>query len=843
MADGPHRDPAPGDSGRFSRTPRERGSYEPYDAFEGDLVGPPSGRHHLLPPPAPRHPPPQAFRPSPSRPGPHIPPQAGHPYATGPQPVDRPHSAGPQPFSEPYSTGSRSFIEPYSTGSHPMDRRHTTGSQPIDRRHTGPQPLDRPHSTGPQPPNELHHTGRQSLVRPYATGPQPIDRPPSAEPHHTGPQAFDGPYSTGSHPTGGWHHTGPQPFGEPYPNGEPPGTAGRHHTGPQSFGGHHHTGPQPYSNGTPLEPGGGWPQTGPFGEPYPNGDQSTDEPYPNGHQPAFDGAPQPWLGQRPFGDGAQHMMPEDAGPFGELASGTRTLTTDEREHDIPAQRRALPASPAEEDDYPPTRLRAKKSRRNRRVVLATKGSAAAVAVAVVLATGFAWGNKKWSDDKFRQVAALDPGSAAIIDPAKQRGDHNFLLIGTDTRDGAEAEDPAGGARSDTVMVAHIPADRSRVVVVSFPRDLQVERPACEGWDPSAGRYTGERTAGDPAAKLNTAYAVGGPRCATRVVQQLTGLNVNHFVGIEFAGFKGMVDAVGGVRMCVERPIVDQYLGTVVEAPGEVTLTGDKALDLVRARHVDGDPTSDLGRVRRQQQLIAALVRTAMSDRVLFDRGRLGGLVDAMAANTITDNVGADELIELGTSLNGVDAGKVTFVTLPTTGGANGNEELRADEAKSLFRALIDDAPLPGAQPSPAAADPAGTGEPPTATVPPEQIKLQVLNGTGQDGLASSVARKLRDVGFEVVKVDNTQPAARTVIRFSATRELQARTASAALPGAVLLLDPSMGGAVELVLGGGFDGAVNGVQLGQPVPDQPIEQAQQQPSAVLDTISGADTACA
>jgi hypothetical protein len=183
----------------------------------------------------------------------------------------------------------------------------------------------------------------------------------------------------------------------------------------------------------------------------------------------------------------------------------------------PEAQPAAEDAPAEE-----TRLQRKKSRRRNRTSFFGKILAGVVALLVFAATGVAWGFKTWVDSSQRQVDALDQNSAAILDRSAQYGDENFLLVGSDTRDGAAAEDGVGdasvvgGARSDTVMVAHIPADRKRVVVVSFPRDLEVKRPACEGWDAKSGNYTGKQQAAADNVKINTAYAVGGPKCVTKM---------------------------------------------------------------------------------------------------------------------------------------------------------------------------------------------------------------------------------------------------------------------------------------------------------------------------------------
>lgn len=502
--------------------------------------------------------------------------------------------------------------------------------------------------------------------------------------------------------------------------------------------------------------------------------------------------------------------------------------------------------------------------------LAGKIAVAALATGIFAVTAIAWGTKQWVDDKIRYVPALDPDSPSIVDKERQLGDENFLLVGSDSRAGASPADRVGdtkavpGARSDTLMLAHIPADRSRVVVVSFPRDLEIDRPACPAWDPVSGAYLPTTNPARNFVKINSAYQSGGPLCTTKVVQQLTGLSINHYIGIDFNGFKSMVDAVDGVRVCVQRPVFDDILGPIVDAPGPVELTGDKALAFVRARHVRGDPTSDYGRIRRQQRFISALMREAMSNRVLLDPGRLEDFVDAFAANTVADNLGVDQLLTLAQSLHGLDAGRVTFVTVPTTGGANarGNEELRADDTAALFRAIIDGTPLPGERPAAPSADPPAAnrdpkaqagGAPPGPTVQPREIRLQVLNGTERSGLAGQAARDLKAAGFDIVKVDGaSEQVTRTVIRYAKEREAHARTVAAAVPTAVLREDPTMGTAIELVLGTNFDGRVlvplDGAPLDGAPPGRvpPPSGPPPAPPALPDdlaTVNAADTACA
>jgi LCP family protein required for cell wall assembly len=283
------------------------------------------------------------------------------------------------------------------------------------------------------------------------------------------------------------------------------------------------------------------------------------------------------------------------------------------------------------------------------------------------------------------------------------------------------------------MVAHIPADRQRVVVTSFPRDLEIDRPECQRWDPAQSKTTDEKVAEQKIAKLNTAYAVGGPPCITKVIQQLTGLRINHFVGIDFNGFKEMVDAVHGVTVHNEIPIDDTVLGKVLLETGDVTISGDQALNFVRARHVKGDKTSDYGRIKRQQEFIGALLRKVMSSDVVLDPGKLSDFITAFAKATFGDNLGVKQMMTLAQSMKGLDSSKITFLTVPTVGLPNtrGNEVLVRSKTKALFDALRNNTPLPN----------------PNAPIPPsEQTPTSTAKSPSKTTSKTSTSKKTGTTG-------------------------------------------------------------------------------------------------
>ncbi|MGW0043507.1 LCP family protein [Rhodococcus sp. NPDC003348] len=486
-----------------------------------------------------------------------------------------------------------------------------------------------------------------------------------------------------------------------------------------------------------------------------------------------------------------------------------------------------PDVPAQVGPSSTTRLVASKRRKQRRLRAIGRVGTALVAVIVLAMTGVVWGYLRATDNGFSQVAALDPESSDVVDPGGQYGDETYLIVGTDTRAGtngglgAGSVEDAEGARADTVILVNVPADRSRVVAVSFPRDLDIVRPDCQAWDNDAGKYTSETNYGADNDKLNSAYAYGGPKCLVKVIQKLSGMKIGHFIGMDFSGFESMVNEVGGVEVCTTAPLIDGELGTVLANPGKQTLDGATALNYVRARKVDAEGNGDYGRIKRQQVFLSSLLRSAMSNKVLFDPGKLNGFINAFTRETFVQNVDTKSLVTLGRSLQKVDAGAVTFLTVPTAGTNElGNEIPRLDDIKAIFQAIIDDEPLPGEERKhDAAATSAAATPPATAVTPapaagvlavdPSMVSVQVSNASGVTGVAAEAAETLGAHGFPIYSVGNySGTSSSTLVRFAAGNEEQAATVAASIPGAQLLeSDDLYGGIVDVVLGSDFSGTV------------------------------------
>ncbi|MFD4672194.1 LCP family protein [Lentzea sp. NPDC058450] len=516
---------------------------------------------------------------------------------------------------------------------------------------------------------------------------------------------------------------------------------------------------------------------------------------------------------------------------------------------------AEPVVPGEEEGVRQVTGRTPQQRKMMRT--ARIGAIAAAAV-VFASTGVGWAAMKWADSKIQRIDALGGNSQAVQQAEKQLGDENFLLVGSDTRAGAKAgdnvgtQDQEGGARSDVIMLAHIPKDRKRMVIVSLPRDVRVDRPDCRQWNPDNGQYAGP-LAPEKGVMANSVYNDGGPECVANLMTQLSGLKINHFVSIDFVGFREMSTAIGGVEICSPTPIIDDELGVVLDKAGKYTLKGDQALSYVRARKVQakGDGGTDFDRIKRQQGFLSAMLRQALSNEVLLSPTKLNNFINALTKSTVGDNIDVASLLELANSLQSLDAGRVSFVTMPhwtdegpTKSNDDNIERLKDDDIKALFQTIIDGTPLPqekAAEPKPGENN--APAQQPGTLVDPKEVSIQVLNGDSSNGgAAASTSNALQQQGFKVVRQGNApEQAPKTIIRYSKGNENKAATLKAAVPIAELVEAPEMGGAVQLVIGANYDEKVQAPKPGQQ--GTPQGQPQGQAGNDLSIVNAAQDPCA
>lgn len=497
---------------------------------------------------------------------------------------------------------------------------------------------------------------------------------------------------------------------------------------------------------------------------------------------------------------------------------------------------------------PDAAVREEEPKRSRRPIYLGRSIAAVVAVCSLTVTGGAWQWSNVKNNRLNHVEALDPNSRDIRDPNAQYGDENFLIIGVDTRAGANSAMGAGdtsdaeGTRSDTMMLVNIPANRKRVAVVSFPRDLAIQPTLCEVWNEDTKSYGPDKAYTE--TKLNSAFAFGGPKCLVKVIQKMSGLNINRFLGVDFAGFSKMVDALGGVEVCTPTPIEDYELGTVLQNAGRQTIDGHTALQYVRARQVTTEYNGDYGRIKRQQLFLSSLLRSMISHNTFFSLSKLNNVVNTFIDDSYVDNIRTKDLVDLGQSLQDVKAGRITFLTVPTDGtDSEGNETPRTTDIRKIFDAIINDDPLPGellpdgtrvpmpgtttqdttlaasehgaaselgetstAPPTPAATP---TEQVDLVTTEPSEINVHVSNSTGQTGLAASAASQLSNYGFGITTTDDYPSALpTTTVFFSPGHEQQAATVAASFGGAKLQRITGAQTTVRVVLGSDYASTAN-----------------------------------
>lgn len=261
------------------------------------------------------------------------------------------------------------------------------------------------------------------------------------------------------------------------------------------------------------------------------------------------------------------------------------------------------------------------------------------------------------------------GNIVSMDIATQLGDRpdvvikgaiNVLVMGSDTREGKNGEGIGGSTPglSDTTLLLHLSNNRQFAYGVSLPRDAMVEMPACR-------RKNGNGTDDGGLRQFNAAYAIGGPACTVKTVEHLTGVRINHFIVVDFVGFKGMVEALDGVTMCVPEEVNDT-VGHIQLPAGTYTMDGQQALDYVRVRHDLGAPTGDIGRMKRQQAFLSAMIEKVVSAGTLANPVRLYNFLNAATKSLTTDPGFANlkELGSLGNQLKGIGLDHVQFITVP-----------------------------------------------------------------------------------------------------------------------------------------------------------------------------------
>ncbi len=387
-----------------------------------------------------------------------------------------------------------------------------------------------------------------------------------------------------------------------------------------------------------------------------------------------------------------------------------------------------------------------------------------------------------------------PGEEVLDDPevVETVDRTTILLVGSDSRDGLSDEqlqaigtEETGTDLTDTIILLQIDPATDAAAMLSFPRDLVVER--CNG---SRGR-------------INQAYFIGeeqgeglGPACLVRTIESVTGIGIDHYARVNFAGFVQAVDALGGVSFYIDEPLRDRFSGLDIPA-GCVEFDGVTAIQFVRARRLD----SDFGRIARQQRFAREMIDKATSVGTLVNPAAVAQLIGAVSDTLETDTeFGVRQMVELVNSVRGISAGTVDARTVPGYTGFLGEASVVyaiEDEAEALYRAFRSGELLP---------ENVGTAGAPVALSPSNVIPIEIDNGSSVDGLAEETAEVLEALGFSVAGTGTAPNYGfdASLILYPPDRQDQAQLLSETLGGIAINAGNGEMDQLKLILGDRFD---------------------------------------
>ncbi|WP_149259095.1 LCP family protein [Actinomadura sp. K4S16] len=456
--------------------------------------------------------------------------------------------------------------------------------------------------------------------------------------------------------------------------------------------------------------------------------------------------------------------------------------------------------------------RAAVSARRQKRFLTLTGTASAF---VLLTSGGAWAFQNYVTGMIDKVSVGGLGKGKDT----PKGAMTILVAGVDRRQGLTKEQQKAaklghepGERSDTMMLVHVSRDHDSVSVVSLPRDSYVTIPGHKSNGSEGAK--GTRVPARP-GKLTWAYQFGGPDLTVSTIKQATGVSIDHYVEVNFYGFVHMVDALGGVDVCTEQAIDDKKSGLRLPA-GKSHVDGLKALAFARARYsLTGG--SDLGRIDRQQQFIASMMKQALSTKTLGDPVKSTKFLNASLKSLRVDEKLADNLPGLADQMKNLSTDDLTFAKVPLSNpGYNAvlwnapspQSTVQWDQhkARDLFTRLRRDQPLAAESPKPSATPTKKAAD--ELTVPPDEISVRVLNAIGTRGLATQAGGQLRKAGFKVSVAPGVARRGQqtTQILYGPKREDSAKTLAAAIPDAKLKKVSSLGSQIQVMVGADWDGS-------------------------------------
>lgn len=408
----------------------------------------------------------------------------------------------------------------------------------------------------------------------------------------------------------------------------------------------------------------------------------------------------------------------------------------------------------------------------------------ALSALVLLASGTSWALTGWMSGALNRFDVF--GGLSEDDRPEQTGGLTFLVIGSDNRDemGREAQEDLSvgstpGQRSDSMMLVRLHHDRDHITVVGIPRDLWVDVPG-QGPD-----------------KINAAYAHGGPQLAVRTVESVTDVRVDHYVEVDFNGFVDVVDALGGIEVCLPEAIHDPKAHLDMEA-GTHRVDGTEALAFARTRATS---RGDLDRIERQQQVLSAMLDRAMSTETLSDPAKLTDFLDsALSSVTVDQGLDTGAINELAYQMRDLDMGEVTFTQVPIADmeywTPRGDVAVLWDEpaARELFASVRADRPIGGSSEEESQEEP---------ELRPDDVRVQVFNGIGTAGLGAQLDAELAAAGFRVsAPAQNWSrlDVATTQVRHGPDDAAAAEYVAGMMPGSRTVEDTALDGGLQIVIG-------------------------------------------
>lgn len=458
---------------------------------------------------------------------------------------------------------------------------------------------------------------------------------------------------------------------------------------------------------------------------------------------------------------------------------------------------------------------------------------AAIGLTVILVSGTLYAYAKYRNvfDGIKHEVISGLGAR----PPKLNNALNILVIGSDNRAGRNGKigGQAQGQRSDTVMVAHISPGGGRIVVLSFPRDTVIPIYSC----PPEPGFVGQSYQPGAIEQLNASFAYGGANCLWKTIEHTTGIRLDNFIQLDFTGFISVINAIGGVPVCLPTAIHPTSYDHLRLKAGKHLLKGYRALEFWRLRE-DFGLGSDLQRIQRDQLLMVGLVQRILKTRVLDSLTKTWAIVnDISKAHALTADAGltTGRIVTIARSVSGISRKNIQFIEVPTVAyPANPNwVEFDTSKTLKLFSAIERDRALPKAAKGKGGKSHKGAkgkknkhGQPPKL-LSASSVSVNVLNGSGVQGIAGSTATALSARGFHVLSTASATTASgaldysykTSVVEYAGHADLAAAvTVASQLPSAsgVVLRQVSSitAGTVTLILGSDF------TKLGPP-PSQPV----------------------